>query len=121
RRPVHMDFFAPDMTQTVRVNVEVRITGKARGIGDGGLVTIVRRDVEIECLRLEIPSHFDLDVTNLDLNASMHVSDIQFPENVKVITGMEETIVTCAEVKEEVAAAPTVDAAAAPAEGAAAA
>lgn len=121
RRPIHMDFFAPDMTQTVRVNVEVRISGKARGTGEGGLVTVVRRDVEIECLPLEIPSHFDLDVTNLDLNASMHVSDIQFPENVKVITSLDETIVTCAEVKEEVIAAPTADAAAAPADGAAAA
>lgn len=123
RRPVHMDFFAPDMTQKVRVNVEVRLTGKAKGIGDGGLVSLIRREVEIECLPLEIPSHFDLDVSDLELNASMHVSDIKFPENLKVITSMDETIVNCAEVKEEVIAAPVAaDAAAAPgAEGAAAA
>lgn len=101
RRPVHMDFFAPDMTQAVRVNVEVRITGKARGIQDGGLVSMVRREVEIECLPLEIPSHFELDVSDLGLNESMHVSDIKFPENLKVITSLEETIATCAEVKEE--------------------
>lgn len=122
RRPVHMDFFAPDMTQKVRVNVEVRLKGKARGTGEGGLVTTVRRDVEIECLPLEIPPFFELDVTELDLNASMHVSDIQFPENVRVITSMDETIVSCAEVKEEVIAAPVVaegTAAAPGAEGAA--
>jgi len=106
RRPVHMDFFAPDMTQKVRVNVEVRVTGKAAGIADGGLVSMVRREIEIECLPLEIPSHFELDVTDLGLNQSMHVSDIKFPENVRVITGTEETLVTCAEVKEEVFAAP---------------
>lgn len=123
RRPIHMDFFAPDMTQAVRVNVEVRITGKAKGTGEGGLVSMIRRDVEIECLPLEIPAFFELDVTELDLNDSMHVSDIKFPENVKVITSLDETIVSCAEVKEEVvAAAPTADAAAAagaPAAGAA--
>lgn len=119
RRPVHMDFFAPDMTQKVRVHVEVRITGKAKGTTEGGLVSMVRRDVEIECLPLEIPQFFELDVTELDLNASMHVSDIKFPENVRVMTSQEETIVTCSEVKEEVAT-PVAAAEAAPAAGAAA-
>lgn len=121
RRPIHMDFFAPDMTQKVRVNVEVRLTGKAAGTADGGLVTMVRRDVEVECLPLEIPEFFELDVTPLGLNQSMHASDLNIPENVKLITGAEETIVTCAEVKEEVIAAPTAEAAAPGAEGAAAA
>ena len=113
RRPTHMDFFAPDMTQKVRVDVEVRITGKAKGTADGGLVSMIRRNVEIECLPLEIPEFFELDVTDLGLNESMHVSNIKFPENVKVITTSDETIVSCAEVKEEVIAAPVVDAAAA--------
>lgn len=121
RRPVHIDFFAPDMTQKVRVNVEVKLIGKARGIGEGGLVTMVRRDVEVECLPLEIPSHFDLDISDLDINSSMHVSDIKFPENLKVISSMDETIVSCAEVKEEVIAAPVVDPLAPAADGAAAA
>lgn len=112
RRPIHMDFFAPDMTQTVRVEVEVRIVGKAAGTAEGGLVSMVRREVEVECLPLEIPEFFTLDVTNLGLNDSMHVSDIQFPEGVKVITSTDETIVTCSEVKEEAAAAPTAEAAA---------
>ena len=111
RRPIHMDFFAPDMTQKVRVNVEVRITGKAAGTAEGGLVSMVRRDVEIECLPLVIPEFFMLDVTSLGLNQSMHVSDIDFPENLRIMTATDETIVTCSEVKEEVAAAPTADAA----------
>lgn len=119
RRPIHMDFFAPDMTKKVRVDVEVRITGKAAGTADGGLVSMVRRDVEIESLPLEIPEFFELDVTNLGLNESMHVSDIKFPDNIKVITSMDETIVSCAEVKEEVAAPVVAADAAAAAPGAA--
>ena len=122
RRPTHMDFFAPDMTKSVRVDVEVRITGKAKGIADGGLVSMVRRNVEIECLPLEIPDFFELDISELGLNESMHVSDIKFPENIKVISSTDETIVSCAEVKEEVAAPVVADAAAAgatPAAGAA--
>jgi large subunit ribosomal protein L25 len=127
RRPIHMDFFAPDMSQAVRVHVEVRMTGKARGTADGGLVTVVRRDIEIECLPLEIPAFFELDVTEMGLNESMHVSDIKFPEKVKLITSSDETLVTCSEVKEEVVVpvAAATDAAAAgaaaPAAGGAAA
>ena len=117
RRPIHMDFFAPDMTKKVRVNVEVKLIGKAKGTADGGLVSMVRREVEIECLPLEIPSFFELDITEMDLNESMHVSDIKFPPNVRVITSTDETITTCAEVKEEVAA-PVVAAEGAAAAGA---
>lgn len=120
RRPIHMDFFAPDMTQTVRVDIEVRINGKAKGTAEGGLVSMVRRNVEIECLPMEIPEFFQLDISDLGLNESMHVSDIKFPENTRVITSLDETIVTCAEVKEE-AAAPVVAAEGAAAAGDAAA
>ncbi len=118
RRPVHMDFFAPDMTQTVRVNVEIRLSGKAIGTTEGGLVSQVRRDVEIECLPLEIPEFFELDISDLALNASMHISDLKIPEGSKLITNSGETVATCAIVAEEVFAAP---AAATPAEGDAAA
>jgi large subunit ribosomal protein L25 len=122
RRPMHIDFFAPDMTKAVRVEVEVRLTGKAKGTAEGGLVTVVRRNVEIECLPAEIPEFFELDITELDLNASMHVSDIKFPANLKVITSQDETIATCAEVKEEVITPVAAEGAAAPgAEGTAAA
>src|SRR5690606_18130599 len=123
-RPIHMDFFAPDMTQTVRVSVEVRLSGKAAGLADGGLVSQVRRDVEIECLPLEIPEYFELDLSNLGLDESLHVSDITFPEGVKVLTGTGETIATCSVVEEQstvpTAAADGAGAAAVPADAAAA-
>lgn len=117
RRPIHMDFFAPDMTKAVRVSVEIRLTGKAQGSTEGGLVSQVRRDVEIECLPLDIPQFFELDISNLGLNSSMHISDLVIPENFKLVTSPEETVASCAIVAEEVFAAPT----AAPAEGEAAA
>jgi len=121
RRPIHMDFFVPDMTQTVRVEVEVRLVGKAPGVVEGGIVSQVKREVEIETLPLEIPEYFELDISNLQLNESLHVSDIVFPTGVKLISGEKETIVSCAEVEEEaatpVAAASETEAAAAPAAG----
>lgn len=123
RKPVHLDFYALDMSKAVRVNVELRFTGKALGVGEGGVFNTVRRDVEVECLPTAIPEFFEVDVTNLGLNQSMHVSDVTFPSGVKLITSPQETIATCAVVEEVVAAAPTAvaaDAAATPAAGAAA-
>jgi large subunit ribosomal protein L25 len=104
RRPVHMDFFAPDMTKTVRVEVEIRLIGKAIGTMEGGLVSQVRRDVEIECLPLEIPTFFELDITNLGLNESVHVSDLSLPGKTKLVTSPGETVATCSIVAEETAA-----------------
>ncbi len=126
RRPVHLDFFAPDMSQAVRVAVEVRFIGKAKGTAEGGLFSSIRRDIEIECLPTDIPEFFELDVSDLGVNQSMHVSDIKIPERFKLITATSDTLCNCAELREEVIEAPVAAAGAAapgaaPAAGAAAA
>lgn len=124
RRPIHVDFFAPDMAQEVRVWVEVKFTGKAEGTKEGGVFNAVNREIEIECLPNEIPEFFELDVTPLQLNESFHVSDLKLPSSLKLITSIDETLCAVAEVKEEVAApvdpSTVAAAAAAPAAGAAA-
>jgi len=122
RKPIHLDFYALDMSKTVRVNVELRFSGKSLGVADGGVFNTVRRDVEVECLPTAIPEFFDVDVSNLGLNESMHVSDVKFPEGLKLVTSPQETIATVAMVEEIVAQVVTPDpalAAAAPAAGAA--
>lgn len=119
RRPQHVDLFALDLTKSVRVFVEVRTEGKAIGISEGGLLNIVNRQVEVECLPTEIPEFFTLDVSNLGLNMALHVSDLTLPKGVKMISSPELTIAVVNLAEEEVVA--TVDAAAAtPAAGAAA-
>lgn len=119
RRPVHMDFYALDMTRKVRVNVELKFTGRAEGQKEGGILNIVMRDIEIECLPTEIPDGFEVDITHMQLNDVMHVSDVQVPETVRILSAAGETICTVSVPKEEEVAAPVADAAAAaPAAGA---
>lgn len=118
--PVHIDFYAPDMKQAVRVHVELKYEGKPAGAADGGIFGAVRRDVEVECLPNEIPDHIVVDVSSLELNGSLHVSDIQIPAGVKLITAGNETIATCAVVEEEKEEAPTTVAEGAAAEAGAA-
>lgn len=117
RKPEHVDFFVIDLTKTVRVSVEVRVEGKAIGLAEGGLLNIVARQVEVECLPTAIPEALIVDVTNLNVGDSMHVSDIVVPEGVKMISRPEITIAAVVEQQEEAVAAPV--AAAAPAAAAA--
>ncbi len=114
RRPIHFDFFAPDMTKTVRVSVEIKFTGKAEGTKEGGVFNAVMREVEIECLPTEIPESIEIDVTALQVDESFHVSDLQIPANIKLMTPADQTICTVAVVAEEKAPEPTAVAAAAP-------
>lgn len=119
RKPEHVDFFALDLNKPVRVSVEIKIEGKAIGLSEGGLLNIVMRSVEVECLPTAIPEFLTLDVTNLGVGESLHASELTMPAGVKLISRPEVTIAAVVEQEEEVAAAP-VAAAAAPAAGAAA-
>jgi len=123
RRPEHVDLFALDLNKAVRVSVEIRVEGKAIGLSEGGLLNIVTRQVEVECLPTAIPDAITVDVTNLGVGDSLHVSELTVPAGVKMISRPELTIAAVVEQEEEVVATPAADAAAAtaPAAGAAAA
>lgn len=119
RRPEHVDFFALDLTKAVRVSVEIRLEGKAIGLSEGGLLNIVARQVEVECLPTEIPDAIVVDVTNLGVGDSIHASELVIPAGVKLISRPELTIAAVVEQEDEVVATPAA-AAATPAAGAAA-
>jgi len=123
RRPQHVDLFALDLTKTVRVFVEIRTEGKPIGLSEGGLLNIVNRQLEVECLPTEIPDALTVDVSNLGINMAIHASDLTLPKGVKMISAPELTIavVNLAEEESTTPAAATDAAAAAPAAGAAAA
>lgn len=123
RKPQHVDFFALDLKKSVRVNLEIRFEGKPIGLADGGLLNIVNRQIEIECLPTQIPDSITVDISGMGVGDALHVSDLKVPEGVKILTGMEQTLAVLNIIEEE--AAPVVDpsapaAAAAPAAGAAA-
>ncbi|MBV2169708.1 MAG: 50S ribosomal protein L25 [Bdellovibrio sp.] len=112
RRPQHVDFFALDLKKAVRVNVEVRLEGRPIGLSEGGLLNVVLRSVEVECLPTEIPEFFTADVSNLAVGDALHVSDLKVTGSVKILSGAEQTIAVVNAQEEEVAAAPAAVAAA---------
>ena len=74
---LHVDFFAIRADEKLRVSVPVHVTGTASGVkNSGGVLQQALHEVEIECLPSEIPEHFEIDVSALEIGDSLHVSDL---------------------------------------------
>ncbi|HEX4825487.1 MAG TPA: 50S ribosomal protein L25 [Candidatus Polarisedimenticolaceae bacterium] len=116
-RLVHVDFVRVDLDKAVRVKVPIRLVGIAEGVKtEGGILEFVHRTIEVECLPADIPEHLDVDVSGLHLNQNLSVSNIPFPEKVKVLDDPETIVCVVAMPKEEAApvAEEAADAAAEP-------
>ncbi len=118
---LHADFYEVDLKKPLRVAVALRFVGRAAGLADGGILSPLEREVEVECLPLEIPEAIEVDVTPLKIHDVMHVSALTFAGNVRPIFDTDFPVVTV--LPPTVAEAPVAAAAAegAAAEGAAAA
>jgi large subunit ribosomal protein L25 len=127
-RLVHVDFQRVSSRSRIRVNVPVRFAHEALspGLKRGGVLNIVRHEIEVTCPADAIPERFEFSLEGLEIGRSIHISAIKLPEGVKTtIQNRDFTVATIAghKVEEEpVAGAEAVVAAegAAPAEGEAA-
>ena len=108
---LHIDLKRIAMDRAMRVSVPVQLTGVPLGVRtQGGVLTQILHEVEIECLPSNIPGHIDVDITDLEMNASILVKDLPHAENLKFLSGEDEMIAHVTPVKEDVAvdaAAPT--------------
>jgi large subunit ribosomal protein L25 len=119
-RVVHVDFYEVALGQKFRVEVPIRVRGKAAGIELGGILEQVVRALEVECTPDNVPEFLEVDVSALGIEDALHLSDVAFPAGVQPIEkDMEMTIVSvhAPKVEEVVTAAPEEGAEAA-AEGA---
>jgi large subunit ribosomal protein L25 len=103
---MHADFYAVDVKQVVEVKVPIRLTGKARGIDNGGIVDHALRELELACLPLAIPREITVDVSDLDIGSSLHVRDLVLPEGVELRSDLDLSVVSVVTPKAEEEAAP---------------
>jgi len=114
---LHIDLKRIAMDKTMTVSVPVQLVGVPVGVkAQGGILEHVLREVEIECLPADIPSHLDVDVSALELNSAIHVSDLPHSGSIKFITDEGLTVAHVSAIREEVAEPEAADAAATPAE-----
>lgn len=98
---IHIDFYEVDMKRQIKVMVPVVTTGKSVGIEEGGLLNIVRRELEVFCLPGDIPEAIEIDISELGIGDSIHLEDVPLGENVEVATDVNYTVVTVLSPKVE--------------------
>jgi len=109
---LHVDLKRVDMTKTLRVKVPVSASGEARGVKEqGGLLELVAREVEIECLPIDIPELFTVDVANLMLHQAIRASDLTLTGSVKLVSAADTVLVHVVALRAEAVAEPTAVAA----------
>src|SRR5262245_6533818 len=111
---LNADFYRITMDVAIRVTVPIQVRGEARGVKvDGGILELIMREIEVECLPGDIPENIAADVSDLGINGALRISDLQTSAKVKVLEDADQVVVHVVSVKEEEAA----PAAAAPVEG----
>jgi large subunit ribosomal protein L25 len=111
---VHVDFQRVSPGSHIRVNVPVRFINEASspGLKRGGVLNVVRHEIEVTCPAEAIPDRFEFSLEGLDIGRSVHISAITLPEGVKTtIQNRDFTVATIAGHKVEEEAAPGAEAA----------
>lgn len=91
---IHADFYEVDLSARIQVRVPLHFVGKAAGVVRGGILQPVVREIEVECLPLDIPEFFAVEVSHLDIGDAVHVEDLAMPEGVTAIVESNFTLVT---------------------------
>ena len=103
-RLIHADLARLVKGQKIEVTVPLHLTGEPFGVREKqGVLEQVIREIEIRCEPREIPDALEVDVTNLDVHDTLHVSDIPVSEAIEILNDAELVIATVGIVKEEVA------------------
>lgn len=117
---LHLDLKRIAMDEKIRVMVPIHLVGEPAGVKQqGGILDQVIREVEVECLPADIPTHIDADVSELVFGTVLRVKDLPHGGKLKFVTDEEQAVAHITSVKEEVVATPeaaAADAAAAAAE-----
>jgi large subunit ribosomal protein L25 len=91
---MHIDFHEIDMDETVSVVVPIETEGDSVGVKEGGMLQIIRRDLEVICKPKDTPESVKLDISKLDIGDGLHVADIDLGSEIEIPFDTNFTVVT---------------------------
>lgn len=94
---IHVDFIRINKNKELNLNVPIHIINEeqSKGLKRGGILNIIRREIEVICKVVNIPEMFEIDISELDIGDNLHMSDINLPEGVRLsITDKNPTVIT---------------------------
>jgi large subunit ribosomal protein L25 len=103
----HVDFERINLSEIIRVKVPIETHGSAKGAKSGGLLDLVLKNVDVECMAGEIPNEIIVEVADLDIGQHLTVGQLAAPAGVKILDAAATIVVVvhAPRAEEEVAAA----------------
>jgi large subunit ribosomal protein L25 len=90
---MHIDFHAISMNKPLHLSIPLHFVGTPSGVKtEGGIMQTTMRELEISCLPKDIPEHFEIDVSALNIGDSIHVGSLSIP-NVEILSEKTRTMV----------------------------
>jgi large subunit ribosomal protein L25 len=99
---LHVDFYEVDMDRKITVQIPIVTAGKCKGVEMGGMLQIIRREVDVLCYPNQIPDQLEVDITALDVGESVHVEDLPLAEGLEIPHEANFTLLTILAAKAEV-------------------
>lgn len=98
---LHLDLYEIALDRKITVKIPIAVKGKSIGVEEGGVLQIIRRELEVSCLPFAIPEVIDIDVTDLDIGDSIHVGQLSVEEGIELMDDDHFTVVTVLSPKVE--------------------
>ena len=99
---IHIDFLKVSLKEKIKVHIPIVLRGEAKQVKEeNGNIDQILRELEVEGLPLDIPEKIEVDISELTIGHSLHVSSLVVPSSITVVTDQEETIVTALAKEEE--------------------
>jgi large subunit ribosomal protein L25 len=92
-RILHVDFIRISMTDKIEVAVHLNFIGEPAGIAEGGVLSMVTREVSVKCLPGDIPEQFDIDISGLNIGDSISAESMVLEGDIELITPLDTTLV----------------------------
>jgi len=93
-RLLHVDLIRISLTEKRSVNVPVDYLGEPAGVNEGGVLQILKREVEVNCLPTAIPDQIEIEISELGIGENLIAKDLSLPEGVELQEDPEETLVS---------------------------
>jgi large subunit ribosomal protein L25 len=91
---LHVDFYAVDLLEKLTTSVPIHLQGESDGVRAGGVLQYQLREIEVSCLPTEIPSSFDLNISDMGIGDSKTVADLTIPGGIEILTPETDVVVS---------------------------
>jgi large subunit ribosomal protein L25 len=98
---MHVDLQEVRLDQPIQTAVAVTLVGDAVGVREGGVLTQITNEVNVEALPLEVPQHLEADVSELGIGDTLRLGQMDVPDNVKLLDDPEETVIASVQLARE--------------------